>query len=215
MITGICDLPGLYVDFWLYLSAYFYQFLLKISVMQFTDYDNYLDKTVRNLLGDLARENYLISNWQVFAKFNGGNVVSVTLRFVPVSHEGQPVDRYNLKHKSPSTIRRDRSRYNERRQLRFDSDVTPLCNKSISCNLDNIRTFGSSVKPISTDSGYCSSDIPVKVVPDSDMQYSKGESEHDSSLIEVKQQWQIHRFLTVLQCQIQKVRSVMQKMMIK
>ena len=148
--------------------------------MQFTDYDNYLNKTVRNLLGDLAREKYL-SNWQVFAN---ENVVSVTLRFSPVSHEGQPVGGYSLRHKSPSTIRRDRSRYNERRQLRFDSEVTPVCNKSISCNLDSdIRTIGSSVKPISTDSGYCCSDSPVKVVPDSQMQYSKREPEHDSSII--------------------------------
>ena len=77
--------------------------------MMFSDYDNYLDKTVKNLIGDLAKEKYL-ATWQVHGS-NGCTTVS--LRFVPVSQEGPEMGGQFVKHKSRSTNMRNMTRYND------------------------------------------------------------------------------------------------------
>lgn len=126
--------------------------------MQFSDYDNYLDKTVRNVLGELAKEKYL-ANWHIHGYDNG---INVTLRFVPINEEGQPIGGLSSRHKSPSTVRRDTLRYNDWRQQKLSFGYTPSCDdKSISNEQSQSGFTTSNANPFSTNSVPCQSDIPA------------------------------------------------------
>ena len=65
--------------------------------MMFSNYDNYLDKTVKSLIGDVAKEKYL-ATWQVHGS-NGCTTVS--LRFTKVSQDWPEMGGQFIKHKSP------------------------------------------------------------------------------------------------------------------
>ena len=99
----------------------------------FCNYDNYLDKTVKNLIGDLAKEKYL-AVWQV----HGSNdCTTVSLRFVPVSQERLQMGGHTgqfIKHNS--TNMRNATRYNDWRQ-RNVSNTPVMHSKSVSCSPDD------------------------------------------------------------------------------